>query len=158
MRTMRQRRRSEATSLTGVINLDMIGYESVPPNDHIVEVHAGVNPALDCSGDVLVRNIAEYGLQLIPQTITSGATTRSDHASFWNQGYPAILGIEDFQDFNPYYHSPNDTLANMETPLMVEYTKACVATLAELAAGAPTASSSIYLPYFGSAPVSAATP
>jgi hypothetical protein len=144
--------------LDGVINLDMIAYETVPPNDHIVEVHAGINPASIALADALVSNINDYGLLLVPETITTSATNRSDHASFWNQGYPAILGIEDFQDFNPYYHSASDTLANMQTSMMVEYTKACVATLAELAADMRGPSSSIYLPYFGGATVSYATP
>jgi hypothetical protein len=119
--------------IDGVINLDMIGYESVPPNDHIVEVHAGTNPASIALADALIDNAAEYSLHLAPQRITVGATSRSDHASFWNYGYAAILGIEDLQDFNPYYHSADDTLANMQTDMMVEYTKAAVATLAELA-------------------------
>jgi len=93
--------------------------------------------------------MATYGLQLAPQKITRGATWRSDHGSFWTYGYPAILGIEDFQDFNPHYHTTEDTLANMQTPLMVEYAKAGVATLAGLAelAGEPTpVPVSLYLP------------
>jgi Zn-dependent M28 family amino/carboxypeptidase len=140
--------------IDGVINLDMIAYETVPLNDHAVEVHAGINPASDALADALISNITAYELQLVPEKLTLGATTRSDHASFWDQGYPAILGIEDFQDFSPYYHSASDTLANMQTSMMVEYTKACVATLAELAADMRSSSSSIYLPYFGGVTVS----
>ena len=139
--------RQRGDLIDGVINLDMVAYESVPPGDHIVEIHAGLDPASIALADVLSSNITEYGLLLAPQTLTSTATNRSDHGSFWNEGYPAILGIEDFQgDFNPYYHSVNDTLANMQTELMVEYTKACVATLAELARAARSLSSAIYLP------------
>lgn len=123
--------------IVGVINLDMIAYESVPPNDHIVEIHAGTNPASIALADAFINHIAKYGLLLHPEKITNGATGRSDHASFWNQGYPAILGIEDFQDFNPYYHSTNDTLSRLQTQMMVEFTKACVATLAELASVLP---------------------
>lgn len=119
--------------IDGVINLDMIGYESVPPNDHIVEIHAGIDPASIALAETLIDNISEYGLLLVPQNITETAVKCGDHASFWNRGYAAILGIEDLDDFNPHYHSRNDTLANMQTQMMVEYTKACVATLAELA-------------------------
>ncbi len=119
--------------IDGVINLDMIGYESVPPNDHIVEIHAGTMPASIALADAMIDNITEYGLSLSPQKITTGATNRSDHASFWNYGYPAMLGIEDFDDFTPHYHTTADVLASMQTPLMVEFTKASVATLAELA-------------------------
>jgi hypothetical protein len=140
--------------IDGVINLDMIGYESVPPNDHIVEIHAGTDLASVALADALIQNIAEYGVQLAPQKITSGATNRSDHASFWFFGYPAILGIEDFDDLNPYYHKTTDTLAHMVTALMVEFTKASVATLAELAVpiesatptATPTPSFKLYLP------------
>ncbi len=120
-------------SIDGVINLDMIGYESVPPNDHIVEVHAGTDSASVALADAFLGSITEYGLLLVPQKLTSDATSRSDHSSFWNFGYPAILGIEDFQDFSPYYHKTSDTLAHMQTSLMVEFTKASIATLAELA-------------------------
>jgi hypothetical protein len=119
--------------IEGVINLDMIAYESVPPNDHIVEIHAGTNPASIALAEAVIDNILEYGLALAPQKITVGATSRSDHSSFWSYGYPAILGVEDLQDANPNYHSTNDTLANMRTHTMVEYAKAAVATLAELA-------------------------
>jgi hypothetical protein len=119
--------------IDGVINLDMIGYESVPPNDHIVEIHAGTDPASIALADALTDNISEYGVNLVPQKITTDATWRSDHGPFWGHGYPAILGIEDFDDFNPHYHSTNDTLANMQAQMMLEYTRASVATLAELA-------------------------
>nr|MBC7245979.1 M20/M25/M40 family metallo-hydrolase [Chloroflexota bacterium] len=119
--------------IVGVINLDMIAYESVPPNDHIVEIHAGTNPASIALADALIVSIAKYGLLLRPEKIIVGATGRSDHASFWNYGYPAILGIEDFQDFNPNYHSTNDTLSCLQPQMMVEFTKACIATLAKLA-------------------------
>ncbi len=124
---------SRGDVIDGVINVDMIGYESVPPGDHIVEIHAGTMPDSIALADVIIENIATYGLSLSVQKITANATNRSDHASFWLYGYPAVLGIEDFDDFNPRYHSTQDTLANMQTQMMVEYTKACVASLAELA-------------------------
>jgi hypothetical protein len=119
--------------IDGVINLDMIGYESVPPGDHIVEIHAGTMPDSIALSDVIIDNISTYSLSLSVQKMTTNATNRSDHASFWRYGYPAVLGIEDFGDFNPHYHSTEDTLAHMQTEMMVEYTKACVASLAELA-------------------------
>lgn len=120
-------------TIDGVINLDMIGYESSPPNDHIVELHAGTNLASIAIADAMVAHISTYGLALAPQVLTDGATTRSDHASFWSFGYPAILGIEDFQDLSPNYHRTTDTLEHLQVPLMVDYTKATVATIADLA-------------------------
>ncbi len=133
--------------IEGAINLDMIGYESVPPNDHSVELHAGTDPASITLADAMMAAVSLYGIQLTPEKITSGATTRSDHASFWSQGYAAVLGIEDMQDFSPYYHRTTDTLAHMRTSLMLQFTKAAVATLAELAS-----------PVVVSTPTSTATP
>ena len=119
--------------IDGVINLDMVGYESVPPTDHSVDIHAGTMPASIALADAMINSISTYSLALVPQKITSGATNRSDQASFWNYGYPALLGIEDFDDFNPYYHQITDTLANMQTGMMVEFAKASVAAVAQLA-------------------------
>lgn len=129
--------------IVGVINLDMIAYESLPPNDHIVEIHAGTNPASIALADALISSIGRYGLLLRPEKIIQDATGRSDHASFWNYGYPAILCIEDFQDFNPYYHSTNDTLSRLQTQMMVEFTRACIATLAKLALTMPVPASTV---------------
>jgi hypothetical protein len=45
-------------------------------------------------------------------------TRRSDHASFWDQGFPAVL-ITDTSFFrNPYYHTPEDTTEKLDIPFM----------------------------------------
>jgi Zn-dependent M28 family amino/carboxypeptidase len=129
--------RERGDLIEGMINLDMIAYESVPPNDHKVEIHAGANPSSIALADAFIHGVSEYGLNLVPQLIITAATWRSDHASFWSEGYPAILGMEDFEDLNPHYHSKHDTLANLQPHMMVEYTKASVATLAQLASRPP---------------------
>jgi hypothetical protein len=41
-------------------------------------------------------------------------TRRSDHAAFWDFGYPAIM-LTDTADFrNPHYHRPTDTLETLD--------------------------------------------
>lgn len=64
--------------------------------------------------------------------VYSPGITYSDHASFWAQGYPALLGIEQGVDENPYYHQETDLLANyMEYfPFGTECAKAAIATVA----------------------------
>jgi hypothetical protein len=43
---------------------------------------------------------------------------RSDHASFWDQGFPAVL-ITDTSFFrNPYYHTPQDTPEKLDLQFM----------------------------------------
>ncbi len=137
--------------IDGVINLDMIGYESVPPNDHVVEIHAGTRPDSIGLADALIQYISAYGLCLVPEKLTTEAVTYCDQAPFWEHGFAGILCIEDFKDlkdFNPYYHTAGDTLAHLQLPLVAEFTRATVAVLAELASSgaAPATPFSLYLP------------
>jgi hypothetical protein len=100
---------------------------------NIVELHSGTDASSQVLADITIGVINDYGLSLTPQKITSGATDRSDHASFWNQGYPAILGIEDFEEFNPYYHTTSDLLSAFDLPYFTDFAKAGIASVAILA-------------------------
>ena len=134
--------------IEGVINLDMIGYESVPPSDHVVEIHAGTRPDSIGLADALIQCTTAYDLRLVPEKLTTDAVTYCDQAPFWEHGYAGILCIEDVQDFNPHYHTADDTLAHLEVSLVSEFTRATVAVLAELASAkhAIIARVSLYLP------------
>lgn len=58
---------------------------------------------------------------------------RSDHAAFWLGELPALM-LTDGSEFRyPYYHSPNDTLGNLDFTFMSNVVKAAVAAVAELA-------------------------
>ncbi|HAY22624.1 M28 family peptidase [Desulfobacca acetoxidans] len=46
----------------------------------------------------------------------------SDHASFWDQGYPALMITDTAFLRNPHYHSPRDLLATLDFDAMVELT------------------------------------
>jgi uncharacterized repeat protein (TIGR01451 family) len=123
--------RSTGTAIGGVLNLDMIAWDS--NDDRVMELHAGTRGDSQTLGLAFQDANSTYGIGLAPQFITSGATTLSDHASFWNRDYPAILVIEDFQDFNPYYHNTSDTADKLNMPYATQLVQATVATLAELA-------------------------
>jgi uncharacterized repeat protein (TIGR01451 family) len=124
--------RSAGTDIGGVINLDMIAWDS--NGDDVMEVHVGTRGDSQALGTAFLNAMTIYGISLVPQTITSGATTFSDHARFWDQGYPAMLAIEDFQDFNwDNYHKTSDTLDKLDLPYAEEFVQTTVATLAELA-------------------------
>ncbi len=118
--------------IDGVINLDVIGYESMPPADHIVEVDAGTGPASVALGQAMVDAIAAYGVALSPGLVREGAIEESDHWAFWHEGYPAILGTGDRNDMTPHLHCNTDTLENLQMSLVTSFTQATVATLAEL--------------------------
>lgn len=131
-----QRAYNRGDNIVGVINLDMVGWDS--DSDRVMEVHAGTRvPASSALAEAWTSALAEYDLNLVPQILTVGATSASDHASFWAWGYPAVLLIEDASgygsDFNPYYHSVADTFVKLDMSYAVDFARATVATLAELA-------------------------
>ena len=41
-------------------------------------------------------------------------TRRSDHASFWDYGYKAIMVTDTANLRNPHYHLPSDTLNTID--------------------------------------------
>jgi hypothetical protein len=76
-----------------------------------------------------------YGLAsaLDPQ-IKAGGYDESDHSSFWDRGFAAIFAIEDdWNDFNPYYHTANDQLSHLNLSYFSAFVKASVGTAAHLA-------------------------
>lgn len=123
------------TAIAGVLNMDMIAWDS--NGDRHMDIHAGTMGASQSLGVAFANAVTTYSLGLVPQIVTAGATTFSDHARFWNRGYPAVLLIEDYYpsrpDFNAYYHTSNDTLAHTHLPFAAEFVKGTVATLADLA-------------------------
>ena len=48
------------------------------------------------------------------------ATRLSDHASFWDQGWPAVMVTDTAFFRNPHYHSPSDTLETLDLAFMAE--------------------------------------
>jgi Zn-dependent M28 family amino/carboxypeptidase len=72
-----------------------------------------------------------YDINLTPHIFQDGPTY-SDHASFWEFGYSAIIGIEDDDDFSPYYHSTGDQLETLDLNYFTEFVKAAVGTFAHM--------------------------
>ena len=119
-------------TIIGVYNLDMTAWEGDDSN--IIELHAGTGASSQALADIMIGVINDYSIPLVPQKITSGATGASDHASFWDQGYPAILGIEDMvEDFNPAYHTTGDRISIFDMTYFTDFAKAGIASLAILA-------------------------
>lgn len=84
--------------------------------------------------------IERYGIPLPVQTmVVPGAgealpdSRRSDHASFWDEGYKAIM-ITDTTNFrSPHYHMPSDTLETLNLPFAVQVCRATGGLVAEAA-------------------------
>ncbi len=114
--------------VVAVLQMDMIGYDVLP--ERSFELHAGFAPApavearsLDLAGLAAELQPAVSPALRAPQMYPTGdesdpAERRSDHSSFHEQGYAAILASEDLfagpgpgappAEMNPEYHLPTD--------------------------------------------------
>jgi hypothetical protein len=119
-------------NVVGALNLDMISYDGNA--DGRMHVYCGSMAESGAMADLLIETIGRYSLPLAPHKYTTGGEGWSDHSSFWDAGYPAIVGIEDdVADFNPYYHTINDTRAICNLGYGTQYVKAAVGTLGRIA-------------------------
>lgn len=131
------------SNILGVVNLDMFGWDG--DADRCFEIHAGTMPASQDVANCYDASITTYGLGLLRDYLTSGATNRSDHASFWQVGVGAIEIAENFfndnlsggcvgQDANPGYHTTSDTIdQNMHPSFGFDIARAGLATIAAMA-------------------------
>jgi Zn-dependent M28 family amino/carboxypeptidase len=60
------------------------------------------------------------------------ATRRSDHSSFWDQGYNALMATDTSYLRNPHYHQPSDTLATLDLPFLAAVCEGLVEGLGSL--------------------------
>jgi len=119
----------EATNYLGVVNGDMLAYDSVAQKRY--EINAGTMISSQDVGHCVQDTDAAYSLGLTDDFIITGASTGSDHASFWNVNVGAVFLIE--SDFTPYYHTVNDTVANLYPNFATDLTKAALGSLAAMA-------------------------
>ncbi len=118
--------------IVGVFNFDMIAWDG--NGDNSVELHCGTMPSSLDLGNLFNEVVTDYGITLTPDILTWNSTDRSDHASFWDNNYPAMLGIEDFSsDFNPYYHTTSDNMQHIDSTLFYNFARAGAGAVATLA-------------------------
>ena len=121
-----RRARDQGERIIGVVNLDMIAYVKKP--DTLVDII--VNDASSWLGDKAARATSAY-TTLSPRKSINASFVYSDHASFWDAGYPALLEIE--AGDNPYYHQTTDTIGTLDFDFFTQTTRAALAVLTELA-------------------------
>jgi len=62
-------------------------------------------------------------------------TRFSDHASFWNCGYPALMLTDTAMFRNPHYHTYHDKSQTLDFTFIVNVTKAVVSVILKLSSG-----------------------
>jgi Zn-dependent M28 family amino/carboxypeptidase len=122
--------------IIAVYNMDMIAYDSTGGPTLRLHTRTVGNPgyASDLAiASVFTNVVASYGVNLAP-IIDPDGISASDHYSFWQAGYPALLAIEDdVDDFNDYYHTVNDNLSHVNLAYFTNFVRASVGTAAHLA-------------------------
>jgi len=127
-------------NVLGVVNLDMVAYST--QTNPVQNIHTRVQQNPGYQADMAIATlftsvVATYGLsQSLAPLIVADSNDEGDHYSFWQNSFPSIMAIEDYNNFNPNYHCKlnMDALTYLNLPYGVANTKAAMATVAHLAA------------------------
>lgn len=131
--------KARGEDIRGVINMDMTGWAGDgKPNPEDLDLIC--NDQSMAIGQLLARCAADYQTGFPVNAVNCPEDTGSDHSSFWQQGYPAVFGITDDEDYcglpgnYPHYHRSTDTIANCGNKAFFYSTiKTTVAAAAHLA-------------------------
>ncbi len=148
LRTMNQ-------PIQGMIALECVGYASAEPGSQ--RTPPGVPIPVPTTGDFLGVIGNEAAAQLVTALVQAASglvpalktvpllvpgrgeqlsdSRRSDHAAFWDQGYPAVM-LTDTADFrNPHYHRSTDTIETLDFAFMEQVAEALTVATIALAGG-----------------------
>ena len=150
----REAKRSKS-SYEAVLILESVGYSDDGEGSQIVPLL--VRTAVPKRGNFLglIANSKSKGImdafhkvsgEHVPELLTvtyrvplSGRfipeTRFSDHASFWNAGYPAIMLTDTAMFRNPHYHTCHDRFETLDFVFMTNVTKAVLSVILKLAYG-----------------------
>lgn len=125
--------RQAGASVRGMIALEMLGYadtrlgsQRLPP--HLAGLYPDVGDFIGVCGNEASRSLLqafEAGMKAVPRLKVESLAVRgngeelmevrlSDHSSFWDEGFPALM-ITDTSFFrNPHYHQATDTLETLD--------------------------------------------
>ncbi len=144
--------RKKDKQIIGAISLDGLGYTTNERNSQKKFLNSDY-PSSDV-GDFLGiisnegsqtllklfdYNVKKYVPNLQTETlIVSGNgedvpdTRRSDHTPFWDYGYKSIMVTDTCQFRNPYIHTMEDNIENLNFEFLTDATKATLATILEI--------------------------
>ncbi|MDG6219255.1 MAG: M28 family metallopeptidase [Candidatus Thermoplasmatota archaeon] len=125
-----QQATANGDNIQKVLNADMIGYA----NDDYDAAHIkfyGSNSIAMLSQDICSQYPQILGLTVLQYP----AQGNSDHWPFIQQGYDA--GMYHEYHFNPYYHSPQDTIDKMDMDYAMRVSRLILGTLVEYAGFIP---------------------
>ena len=148
------RARREGVRYRGALILEMVGYRTRKAGSQVIPwpirwmglPHVGDYLAAvgDGRSQRLLRTFLEARTEAVPELRVVSlhsplrgwlvwATRRSDNASFWSRGYPALLLTDTGNLRNPHYHGPSDRVETLDLGFATEVTDAVVACVRMLA-------------------------
>lgn len=142
--------RNNGESIHGAIVLECVGYASHQPNSQ--KIPPGIPIAVPTTGNFLavignershhltgsVVQAMKPHLPIVPLIVPGNGeklpdTRRSDHTSFWEQGFPAVMLTDTANFRNPHYHRSTDTLDTLSLDFIAAVANGLKATVIELA-------------------------
>lgn len=148
--------------IQGVFNLEMIGYRDLRPNSQrfppgfetlrgsdALPTRGDFIGALALSGMTEPLDALESARVYVPSLVLETAVVprllvpvvsdvlRSDHASFWLYGVPAVIVADTAELRNPHYHQPTDTPQTLDYEFATQVTRLVAAATLEMAGVAP---------------------
>jgi hypothetical protein len=129
--------RTNNENILGAVSIDMIGF-----NEHYDFTAIVSNNNSKTFGEKFVEAKDLFFLDLLMNESPFTYGTYSDHASFWDEGYQAILFIEygppwengPYYAANPYYHTSADSFGTLNMELVKKVTQLNLVTIASFAA------------------------
>jgi hypothetical protein len=131
--------RKEKWEIEGMVNFEEIGYagetvtQSKPENFAVELPKAGNFIGIignQSSAEMVkgyIQAIEQYKIPLpyVPLVVPGNGemfpdVRRSDHAAFWDQGYPAIMLTDTANFRTPHYHQPSDVLETINLAFVTE--------------------------------------
>lgn len=112
-------------NIVAMLGPDMIGYNA---GSQILGLHTRKKGASGYAADTAIAQMCidvktTYAITGIAPKIVADGNTKSDHGSFWKNGYPAIMVIEDFNQYSPWNHKSTDTVDHFVWSYMVGSSK-----------------------------------
>ncbi|MDI3465597.1 MAG: hypothetical protein OJF50_004418 [Nitrospira sp.] len=142
-------------AIHGAIVLECVGYANHQHNSQ--KTPPGVPIAVPTIGNFLavignersqaltgtVAQAMQSHLLIVPLVVPGNGeklpdTRRSDHTSFWEQGFPAVMLTDTANFRNPHYHRPTDTLDTLNLDFIASVADGVTAAVMALA-GQPSA-------------------
>jgi Zn-dependent M28 family amino/carboxypeptidase len=151
------RLRAERHELAGAIILECVGFarsevgtQQVPPGVHITVPTQGDFLAIvgNEASRLLMARLEQQARQRAarPKTLSLVVpgrgevmphTRRSDHASFWDAGYPAVMLTDTANFRNPHYHRETDTADTLDLEFLSDVAAMVTATVIQIAGVRP---------------------